>query len=56
MKKITIIFLLALVIPSCLLVAQEKQKTFQQDDVFSVFVKKEKRKISDSLNALPVIL
>ncbi len=56
MKKITIIFLFALVIQSYGLIAQEKQKTFQQDDVFSVFVKKEKRKISDSLNALPVAL
>ena len=56
MKKITIIFLLAMVVQSYVLIAQEKQKTFQQDDIFSVFIKKEKRKISDSLNALPVVL
>ena len=56
MKKITIIFFLAMVIQSFVLIAQEKQKAFQQDDVFSVFVKKEKRKISDSLNALPIVL
>ena len=56
MKKTTILIVLALVIQTSLLSAQEKQKTFQQDDVFSLFAKKEKRKISDSLNALPVVV
>ncbi len=56
MKKITIVIVLALVIPSYLLCAQEKQKTIQQNDVFSLFVKKENRKIRDSLNTLPVVL
>ena len=56
MKKTTILIFLALVIQTSLLSAQEKQKTFQQDDVFSVFIKKEKRKTRDSLNNLPVVL
>jgi len=36
--------------------AQEQQKTFKQDDVFSIFVKKSKRAARDSADAKPVIL
>ncbi|MFZ4572656.1 MAG: BamA/TamA family outer membrane protein [Bacteroidales bacterium] len=56
MKKITILVVFALIVQSYPLSAQEKQKTIHQDDVFSVFVKKEKRKTRDSLNNLPVVL
>jgi hypothetical protein len=41
---------------SLTLTAQKEQKTFKQDDVFSIFVKKEKRAARDSASAKPVIL
>ncbi|MEI6900294.1 MAG: hypothetical protein WCL00_10485, partial [Bacteroidota bacterium] len=56
MKKITILFVIVLVIQNSFLTAQVKQKRFKQDDVFTLFIKKEKRKVSDSLNVLPAVL
>ncbi len=52
-----ILFLLVgLFLPPGNLSAQKSNKTFKQDDVFSIFIKKEKRAQRDSMTNEPIIL
>ena len=53
-KTIILILLLFLFLNPCTLIAQNSGKTFKQDDVFSIFVKKEKRTKRDSITFKPV--
>jgi hypothetical protein len=52
--------ILALFLTLCLqpfdLFAQKNEKTFKQEDVFSIFIKKEKRALRDSATKAPIIL
>jgi hypothetical protein len=56
MKKILAMFVLFSLAGNLSIQAQEQQKTFKQDDVFSIFVKKSKRAARDSATAKPAIL
>ncbi len=49
-----VILVLISVLPSSLLYAQKDVKSFKQDDVFSIFVKKENRAKRDSITFKPV--
>jgi hypothetical protein len=49
-----ILFLLPFILQPLLLPAQKSEKTFKQDDVFSIFVKKEKRAKRDSALKVPI--
>jgi len=48
------ILLVSIIIKPSLLSAQKTEKTFKQDDVFSIFIKKEKRAKRDSITFKPV--
>ncbi|MCX6247359.1 MAG: BamA/TamA family outer membrane protein [Bacteroidetes bacterium] len=49
-----VLFLLPFIMQPLCLPAQESEKTFKQDDVFSIFVKKEKRAKRDSALKIPI--
>jgi hypothetical protein len=53
-NHINLIFLLVFVFGTFFLPAQTPQKTFRQDDVFSIFTKKSHRAKRDSISAKPV--
>jgi hypothetical protein len=52
-SKLYLLFFMILIFYSPLLVAQDEQKTFKQDDVFSLFVKERKKAARDSLKSRP---
>ncbi len=55
-KKLLVLLLLALILQPFIISAQESAKSFRQDDVFSIFIKKEKRAKRDSITTEPVII
>ena len=55
-SKLILLFFMILILYSHLLVAQDEQKTFKQDDVFSIFIKESKKAERDSLSSKPVAL
>ena len=55
-KKLLLLLLLALNLQPFKISAQESTKSFRQDDVFSIFIKKEKRAKRDSVTTEPVII
>ncbi len=55
-NKLFFLFLLSLNLQPFKIAAQESKKTFRQDDVFSIFIKKEKRAQRDSVTKKPVII
>jgi hypothetical protein len=55
-KYFFIILLLAVFLQPHRLSAQKSEKTFKQDDVFSIFIKQENRARRDSANQKPILL
>lgn len=55
LSPLLLVSLSPLLLVSLSLSAQDSQKTFKQDDVFSLFVKKSKKAARDSVSAKPVI-
>ena len=55
-NKLILLLLLAMILLPGKLSAQKSERTFKQDDVFSIFIKKEKRAQRDSVTKDPIIL
>jgi hypothetical protein len=54
--KFILLLLLSFIMQPLRLSSQESRKTFKQDDVFSIFIKKEKRAQRDSATKAPIVL